>query len=1570
MKAKFFFLASLLGILMLGAGFTSNHGLQQSAVVVIDGGDYEKLWEEVQALTEKGLPKSALEIVDNIYTKAKKENNAPQFIKAVIYQMRLHSDIEENYFVKAIHKLNTELSDANEPMKQVLHSVLAEMYMAYYQANRYKLLNRSITVAYDAEDLETWDIEKIMQTVIKHYLASLEHQDLLKDITLEDFDPILETEKGSRQFRPTLYDFLAHRAVDYFMQDENSLTQPANRFEINKIAYLNAVPDFVNVEIATADSLSLRFYALEILQDLIRFHIPDKNPGALIDVDVKRLQFVRSNAILEDKDSLYLDALSFLQDTYGDFESSAEVSYHIARFYYDRGQLYNPLDSDKYKWDVKKAYELIEAAIKKFPDAFGTANCKDLKTTVLKKAITITTHYANIPSKAFPGLLSYKNVPGTYFRVFPLDYQQDKELKQNFRREDLVRQYLKHSPVKEWKQELVDDGDFQNHNVEIRLPELPFGYYIILASSNEDFSFDNGVLSYAGFWCSNLSYISQRRDDGSVDFYVLDREKGSAMKDVHVQTYYQQYDYNQRKYKTITGDEFSSDETGLFNIPTVSGQANRLMLEFTYQDDKFVTPNYFYQQRVGHKEVRKTARTFFFTDRAIYRPGQSVYFKGILLEKEADQYSILKDHQTKVTFNDVNGQQIAELDLSTNEFGSFKGSFVAPIGVLTGNMRIRNESGSISISVEEYRRPKFEVVFEPVKGAYKLNEQLSIKGKALAYSGNSIDHANVKYRVVRRAMFPFWRYPWSDFYPVSAEMEIVNGTTQTDNDGSFSIDFTAIPDKSLNRKFKPAFNFTIYADVTDINGETHSGQQNVAVGYNALLLDVNIPETLNIEEAGEFLIRSSNLNGVFEPTDVSVTISRLQQPERLIREREWTRPDVFLLSEEEFIREFPNDAYGNEDDQTKWERAEVILEQSFHTSKDSILDFNDIKDLKQGDYVISLRAKDKFGQEVELEKYFTAFSTASKSVPVHAFNWFSMLKSEAEPGEEVEFLIGTKEKHVHIIYEVTKGKELLNRSHFIISNEQKLFKLPVLEAYRGNIGISLTFISKNRSYQNKAIIRVPHSDKELDISFASFRNKLIPGQEEEWQIKVTDKKGELAAAELMAGMYDASLDAFKTNRWAFSLYRSLNQFSTWNINDAFLTSTSHMHVFPVVHSTGPRFHTYDRLNWFGLRMYHYPQIMRKSGGERLDVMQAMTSQPGEPTMDGGGNQEKEEIQDEEIAIPVTAQAAPQFSGIQIRRDFRETAFFYPDLRTDSEGNVILRFTVPETMTRWRMMGLAYTTDLKVGQIEKELITQKQLMVVPNPPRFFRQGDKMAFSSKIVNLSDKTLIGEVYLEFFDAITMQAVHILDTDKPVKQSFEVSKGMSKAIEWAISIPDHLDALTYRIVARAGQYSDGEEMAIPVLTNRMLVTESLPLPISGKGSKEFKFDKLINYKSSTARNFKLTLEFTSNPAWYAVQALPYLMDYPYESSDQIFSRYYANSIASHIANSNPRIKRVFESWKHLTPDALLSNLEKNQELKSVILQETPWVLQAQSESERKQRIGLLFDLNHMANSLTGALA
>ncbi len=1555
--------------------------------------NYEKEWKIADDFIQKSLPKSALDMVIVINNRARKEGNNPQLIKSILYKLKLQSDFEEDFMLKNIAEVESEIKKAGFPTKAILQSVLAELYFRYYQNDRYNILNRSITANFKQKDIATWDAKQIFTVIIDNYLNSLKDAANLKSKNLSEFDVIIEKGKNGRKLRPTLYDFLAFRAIDFLMNTESGLTKPADYFEIKDVNYFADKKQFVALNIKAKDNLSLEFYTIKLFQDVISFHLNDNDPDALIDADLARLEFIKNKSVVTNKTELYIQALKKLKEQYASYEKSAEIDYLLAKTYAESANKYNPLISETNKWDNKIAIQHCEKAIKSFPKSYFGVLCKSVLSDIKLPTLSIEIDNVILPNQRALALLSYKNISHLYFRLIKIDYDTDKKIKTNSGNQKVINEYLKLTPLLGFEKQLPNDGDFQNHKIEIGIPAInSYGYYIMLASTDKNFSCADNIVAYNNFWISNISYINRRKENGTLEYYMLNRSDGTPLKSLAIKAYTSGYNYKTRTYETKFWKEFISNEEGYFEIKASNsrGDYQNIYLEFIAKDDKLVTENasiYGYEQQLP----KKVLNTFFFTDRAIYRPGQTVYFKGIVLETEGKIKNIKPDQSTTVSFFDVNGQKVSDLKLTTNEYGSISGSFTAPMGGLTGQMRIGNESGNIYFSVEEYKRPKFEVGFKPVKGSYKLNEKISVTGTAKAYSGNNIDNASVKYRIVRTARFPYWGWWMRGFYSSSPEMEITNGETKTNEKGEFTIVFKAIPDLGVAKELKPVFNYQVFADVTDINGETHSSDENISVGYTALIVDVKIPQKINKTDKNHFEISTTNLNGNTEAAEGNIIIFQLKTPEKTFRDRKWAEPDLFSMSKEEFYKNFPFDIYKNEDDIANWEKGKEILSMKFRTPLDTFLLLKELKKWNQGVYVMEIATKDIYGTVIEIKKYFTVYAAEENKIPDNSIAWFTMLKASGEPGEKASFLIGSKEKDVNVLFEIEVDGQITSKQWLKISDEQKLIEIPITEAHLGNFAIHLTFVKNNRSYKFDETIIVPFTNKKLDISFESFRNKLLPGEKESWKLRIRGSKGEKLAAEMLASMYDASLDAFKTSSWDFSIFQSIYAGLNWEVSSGFITDNSNFCFIKNNRIKYPETVTYDKLNWFGYNYYGYSRNRmyknsRWAGGEEMDsdiVVESLDEAP----MTGVANLQEKTISKKENSINKSGtyiwadsiggtnsdkekniQQSTGFSDVKVRSNFNETAFFYPQLTTNDSGDVLISFTVPEALTKWKMRGLAYTKDLKIDQIQKELVTQKDLMVVPNAPRFFREGDNMVFQVKVSNVSDKELTGSISLQFLNSLNMQAVNGLLLEDAEK-TFTVKAGESQNITWSITIPVGLGAVTYKVVAKAGNFSDGEEMAIPVLTNRMLVTETLPLPINGRQTKDFRFEKLINSAASnTLKHQKLTLEYTSNPAWYAVQALPYMMEYPYECAEQVFSRYYANSLANFIANSNPKIRYVFDSWKNISPDALLSNLEKNQELKALLIEETPWLLNAKDESERKKRIGLLFDMNKMAAELDAA--
>ena len=1600
MDFKRIFLFSFLSISIL-AGALSYRRQQIKPVthyVFKKGSSYLQEWKRVDSLVGKGLNKSALELVISIYEKAKKDANAAQSVKSIMYRMKLESEMEEYSVEKAITFLKEEAATSKYPLQPVVHSVLADIYWQYYTNNRWKFNNRTQTVNFKNNDITSWDLNHLVDQCIKEYQASLQHTDSLQHTSIDIYDDVLDLHPETRHYRPTLYDFLAHRAIDFFSADEPSITRPAYRFDIDQPSYLSPASQFSLLSLTSNDTMSMKFFALKNLQQLLSFHQNDSDPDAMVDADLKRLNLVKLHAAFENKDSLFLKSLldlkTRLDATHPTAECNAEVMYEIASWHSVLGQKYNALNSDAYKWEKKKALLLCQETKTRFPNSFGAQQCAVVEAEILSKSMTISAERVNAPDKPFRALLSWKNMTKVYVRVAQMDADKFQKMNERYYGEELIKQYIKLPVFKEWEVTVPDDGDYTQHSAEIKIPELPLGHYLILTGSDKNFSYKKQGVSYTPLWVSNISYVDRRRNDGTIEFYVLHRLTGEALKGATAQLWMEKYNYTSRKYEWIRSDKYTCDENGYFRVPPTKDYRN-FNVEFAYGTDKFYLDNSYYQYRGYDQPKVKNPKTFFFTDREIYRPGQTVYFKGICLQGDGESNEILKNRAVTVTFFDANTQKISSLDLISNDYGSVSGSFTTPQGVMNGQMYITDGYGSKYFSVEEYKRPKFEVLVKPVTGAYRLDDSVTVLGTAKAYSGANIDGAAVKYRVVRSASFPYWYYWWRGYYPQSPEMEITNGYTTTNDTGGYKLHFKAIPDHSLDKTCSPTYTYTVYADVTDLNGETHSNSGYVSIGYKAFNLDIYIPDRVNKEEREHFAISTLNLNGQFEPAKGKIEIYKLKDPGRVFRKRQWERPDKFLIGKDDFYSSFPHDPYDEEDNMYKWGKGEKMLEMPFENTaanagtvlspkmnyRTDTLRLKNIAQWPSGYYVMEAHTKDKFGEDIQDIRYFCVYSDQEKTVTIPETDCFSVLKSEGEPGEKAKVMIGSKED-VHVLFELEYKNEIVKKEWINLNGQQKELEIPIEEKHRGGFAYHLVFVKDNRSYQHDGTISVPWTNKHLDIEFETFRDKLEPGQKEEWRLKIKGPKGEKVAAEMVATLYDASLDAFRPNYWDFSLYNSYYSSLYWASTETFgqITSQLYADTWNPYLSMPTRY--YENLNWFGYSFYGYRSYGYFASGAagpmnaRANTKAlAKTAAPAAPddhesagekdnrdeyskktkNKDGDGVMDTPDANGMIDKLEATATTGSTVAGdgkvrglkdaenmnnVKARSNFAETAFFFPTLGTDENGDVIVKFTVPEALTRWKMMGFAHSKDLMYGSIGNTLVTQKDLMIVPDAPRFLREGDVMSFTAKITSLADTKLDGTAQLMFFDALSMKPI---DDQLLVKQNsiqnFSVAKGASTVLSWDIKIPEGLGAVTYKVVAKAGKFTDGEEMALPVLTNRMLVTETMPLPIRSKQTKVFTFEKFMNQNnhSATLRNHRLTLEFTANPAWYAVQALPYLMEYPYECAEQTFSRFYANSIASHIANSSPKIKAVFDSWKSQSPDALLSNLQKNQELKSVMLKKHP---------------------------------
>ncbi len=1625
MRSRSNLIFSLIFLLFVGfsfafnqkAIFTSPKKFNPAALIkpVYNDKQYEELWARVDSLQNKGLYASALALCDKIFKDASAQNNPNQVVKSVMYKMRFSQYIKEEDYLVSIAELEKISATAQHPTKQIIHSITADIYYGYYQRNRWKFYNRSTTVDFKNEDISTWDLKTLSKKVLNEYAMSLTEPDLSKVTSIESFEYILQSyNKEGVRFKPTVYNFLAWRAYEFFSANEFEVIRPADKFNLNTAEFLMPRKTFLSQNIQSVDTFSTKLYAVGIISDLLRFHSTDKDPYPLVYCDLERLNFMRRNSAHNEKDSLYNESLKSLATEVNEHESWAEVQFYLTSYVCDQAAKYNPDLGDKHKWDYNTALEMCDLAVKRFPKSHGAQMCAAKKASILVKSVSFNVQDCVIPNKPSLASITYKSVKRSYFRIinvgwdFDADYKYDTE-------EKFIKRLLAYKSIKTFGVDLKDDNDHQTHQIDFSLPALPSGAYYVLSSTNPEFKLDDNSIGYTTVNVSNISYINTKdQNTDRYTVYILSRDSGKPLPGAKFTVIINEYDSRSYRYHRRRGQTLTADAEGKVTIEPTTKEYRYFYGDITYGTDRFVSERQHYQYKRYERSKSEYITTYFFTDRKIYRPGQTIHFKGIQISSQEGRDPILvTDNPAHVELKDVNYQKVGELDLTTNEYGSFSGTFIAPQGVLTGQMHITDGRGTQYISVEEYKRPKFEVEFKPVDGTYRLGDTITAKGFAKAYSGAMVDGAEVNYRVVRNVSYWRWNWWWGS-QPYSTPTEILSGKTVTNEKGEYTIKFNAVPDKATNPKFLPVFNYVVYADITDINGETRSSTQNINAGYHTMNIGIGVQSEMDKRGSNVVRISTTNLNYNKVFASGRLKITKLISPENLVVDRKIDKCDRHDLSFEEFKKQLPYELYNDENNYEKWQRTRVLFQADFDTQKTDSVILDNLNSWEPGVYLAEAFAKDKWGQDVKEQVYFTLYDVQAKKIPTPEAFYFKTLQYMCEPGDTAKFLIGTAYPDVRAIIE-WEGKEGVIKTEILnLSNEQKIISFVVEEKHRGNINFNINFIQNNRFYSRREYIYVPYTNKQLDIEFETFRDKLNPGQDEEWRIKIRGKKGDKAAAELLLTMYDASLDAFASNSFYLSVFQSVYSNRYWESCDGFSTRNSNAYDRSFNSYYSYPYRTMYQLNWFGFSNYNnyyyrgsgYSEddysmdetsVSRSNGNnnnryklaKKGDSKMAEMEESGEAAPAPAGTIElgnknidarSTTVMDGLFSSAETGKEKDKAGGdaprggdlgnVKARTNLGETAFFFPHLETDEEGNVLVKFKVPESLTKWKILGLGHTKDLKSGTLVSSLITQKDLMVVPNMPRFLRESDKMILSTKITNLSDKDLNGETQLLLFDAFTLKPLDNVFKLKNNLQPFLAKAKQSTSASWEIEVPFGVEAVTWRFVAKANNFTDGEESALPVLSNRMMVTESIPLHIRKKGSKEFNFTKLVNSgTSSTLKNYKLTLEYCSNPAWYGIQSLPYLMEYPYECAEQTFSRFYANSIASNIANSNPKIKAVFDSWKNTSPESFLSNLEKNQELKSVVLEETPWVLEAKSESERKKRVGLLFDFNKMSDELDRAI-
>lgn len=1428
---------------------------------------YDNLWKELEVLERKDLPKSVISEAMKIYDKAKAEQNVPQMMKAYLTAMQYRSLLTPDSLKVDMNGLEQWASQTGSMEdKAILYSILGEMTMPA-------------------------DVKK----GLGYLQASLKDKDRLLLIPVEKLRPMVRVgEASKRYFRDNLYNLLARRAIQIMQQYRWQAAAKAN--QTNSLpADMTDMDQFVTYQFVPVSDCDLTAAVMQTYQSLLKAYDTETEREGWLLTGIDALNYLYRNFSGNFSNDVCQQELRKWIHTYPAVKTVPEAYLALAQFL-------------QYQNNQVERLRIVREGIAGYPRYEGINQLKNIEKEILNASLSLEI------ATAYPGeqqsvKVNYKNLTGITLQLYKVNLPVTSAVLQN-RTTHFESKYARLQLEEHFS--LKPTTDYLNVDTTLTIQAPQAGIYFLKAVPDGKKGVSDGTLMNV----TALKTIYRPLPDGTLELVVVDAVSGQPVSEAEVTIYTEkgggyspQQTYQADKQGTLKLDFLNSNKYW-YNAHTAADNAMPILN---------LWKNDYYYKESKRKEVLQL-----FTDRSIYRPGQTVYVSGLAYEMEKDSTRVLADKKYTVSLYDANNNETGKVEVRTNGFGSFSGQFVLPSPCLTGYFSLRAADTSVSFKVEEYKRPTFDVTFEPVKVEYQVGDSIEVVGMAKTFAGAPVQNARVHYNISRS-----YAWVWRFMGRGSARWE---GEAMTDADGKFSVPVHFEIDSDRRESPLWYYTYNIQADVTDGAGETQQANLSLPLGSTSMVLNMdNLPDNLVKEKKLEIKLTAMNLSG--EPVDTPVTYQVVEMEEQ-------------------------------KDGQEKEGRK--VLTGTVEANKSFVPEA--IYALPSGNYRLKLSAKDTQGRECTASKNFLLFSLNDKRPPFVITDWFYQDGLEFDAASPATVYIGSSEKNVYLLYDVFAGNKRLESKRIELSDSVVSFRFPYKKEYGDGILVSMAFVKDGRLYSHNARIMKPAPEKKLQLKWTTFRDKLRPGQQEEWKLTVLYPDGSPAEAEMLATMYDASLDKiYSAHKLDFGVdFHYVVPLTYWNTSymrnaylyvdfplkrlravpleysELIIPSTGRMEAMVVGYGGSPRATLAGAL-----------KIRGRSAANAVMNQEAVTDMVLQEEMVETSAQEKVEMgSSEELA---------ETGDIQIRENFAETAFFYPQLRTNEKGEVSISFVLPESLTRWTFMGLAHTRNVDYGKIEATATASKEFMLQPNMPRFVRVGDKANIAASLMNLSDKGVKGTVRMELFNPETEKVFY------SQKQKFDVKGGETGHVNFTFEVSDKYAVMACRMVADGDTFSDGEQRYIPVLTDKQWVTETVPLNVNGEGAHTFSLENLFNKHSKTASEQRLTVEFTAHPAWYVVQALPVVANPQNEDALSWATAYYAHSLAAFIVKENPRIKQVFDSWKAQggTKETFMSNLQKNQELKNILLAETPWLTEATNEAEQKQRIATLFDLNTMNSQL-----
>ncbi len=1594
---------------------------------------YEQQWLKLSELAYNNkLGSDDMFIALNkIKAQAIKEKNDTAIYMSAIIESHYVIDKQEDANTP-IAILEKALPLLNNTFRALMHNRIAQAYKDIFTNKLYQIKNRTAIDQSDIPaDIELFTKQDFYKKILFHFTESIKNKaELIKTAALPLADVLDVVSKENNLFSNNLYEILWKDNIDFFENDFYGASDDFENLNLEDTKYFNPVNEFITLQLTDVKTNTLKKNAFELYQNILKEYSGNTNKNEFIYLDIQRLNFVLANSSSSDENLFaYTTALQNIIATYPKEKAINYAKLLLAN------TLANNVPADDKRDNIEtnafaqlnnriKAKVIYEQLAKDSSIIAIQLKAKDKLNDITQSRFCISLNKDQLPNQPILADIEFRNVQQVTYYIAPAIDNWNELSASNLKLK--IINALTNNDTKKITLPITITPDYLSHKSFITLPALAQGNYVIINFDGADVKnkpnkeqLNNVEIKDLKITTIAAVHIGGTDKTKNNKLVVVHRKTGAPIEGAIVTYYSNNYNNKTNKY------ERKIIKKAITNTDGVATYCNN---NFTiiYKNEIYNNEgdSYMYEDEYEQAEVTENNYTLaIYTDRAIYRPGQTIQIKAIALTNQNNKnYTTLDNKKIKIKLQDPNGNAIESKTITTNKYGSVHTTFIIPSNRISGDYTIictpedvkqnNEESFTHYIKVEEYKRPKFEIIWDTVKQTYALNDSITITGKAMGYNGAPLANASAAATISVNSKFIYrWCLPFEDWEDQFNNKIIATQNITTAADGSFSITFKAIPNTIINEKTKPQFVFTIDATITDINGESQSKIMAITVAKEPFTIEVQERNSIDYNKFNTLKITTNNLQNQFVAVPLTITIEKLLQPSTFKLNQDNNTIDTWLVDKASLEKQFPYYSFEKSMEPQYLPVANVVKEWNVTSTADGIINIAAIPN-DNALYRITVTSTTTTGVVVKNVLHQRIFGATPAALPIEAL----MVNTNNT--------IDNGAINYTILSPITNLK--LNKfgqeNNINYATNSNVLNVPTTEKILTNyLDYKLNFFAywENNFFQVKEpfYLNTPSVPANIKIDIKTVREKIAPGVPEQWQVSITDSNNKPLDAEVLTTMYDASLDVFAPNVWPVLPKLGINFIDYPNAYASEYAEGTNIADFADYYDYGPFNFAFNTIKYIQINEQLFVQktvtnflsTIKKAGkykllGHNIVVKQIPKSKSfyiaegpyffrnfgnygwnlespqneGYSTLRFSGatteaaisyNKIKYDAADANgnnmmfnafrVAKPppppgkpqvkftppvikkneeVKEEAKPTVTNIvvPIRTNLKETAFWQPALTTDN-GIAIIKFTTPEALTKWNWLVLAHTPDARNIVHSQQIITQKNVMVTPNLPRILYSGDKVTISTKVTNLTTDVITNAIVsIKLVDANTLQDITALFINNP-SQTITLPAISSLTINFTCSVPTTYTGPVQIIIQSTTatgnlSYSDAEQNTIPILAPQQYIVAAVPYMLTANSSKVITVPSLGN---TGIESKNIVLETTTNPSFFALQNLPYLAYYPYDCAEQTFHKLYAFTIAHNLIENNPDLKAAINNWLQTKPT---NTLEQNQELKQVLLQETPW--------------------------------